>query len=372
MPRAALLTAPGRPLEVVDLDLTAPRAGEVRVRIAACGICHSDLHVQQSGLPNLLFPCVLGHEASGVVEEIGPDVDHLAVGDHVILTVIPQCGKCAFCLRGQRTLCTNTSVLYSGVALDGTARFSHAGRGVGQMAGLGAYSEEVVVPAISAVRIDVEMPLLPAALIGCGVVSGFGAVTHVAALTAGQTIAVIGTGGLGLSAVQAARIAGAGRIIAIDLKAGKLELARSVGATDVIDASAGDPAKQVEDLLGGDGVDVTCDFVVNHATVGQALAMTRPGGVTVITGFGDRTVELPVTPFIRAGRTLKGNYMGMADFGRDFPKLVRWYQEGTLQLDAMIGQTFSLDDVNAALAAAHDGEAARAVLVLDEKQRAGG
>lgn len=362
MTKAVVLPHPGAPLELCDVSLADPRTDEIRVRIAAAGICHSDLHVAERGLPTLDGPIVLGHEASGEVVQVGDGVTTLEVGDHVVLSVVPQCGTCEDCVSGYPTLCTG------GVGFrpnsDGSSRLTLDGRKLGQLSGIGGWSEEVVVSQVSAVKIDPSMPLVQAALIGCGVVTGFGAVKNVAGLKPGQTMAVLGCGGLGLNAIQAGRLAGAARIVAIDAQPAKLDLAAQFGATDLIDATAGDVIGQLAELTRGRGVDATFDFVVTRETSRQALSMARRGGVTVLTGFAAELLEFTVSDIIRAGRTVKGNFMGMGWFHEDFAHLVDAYLDGRLLLDQMISSRADIADFQRAVESSRSGSVARSVLIM--------
>lgn len=365
MPRAVLMTEPGRPLTVEDVDVADPGPGELRVRIAASGVCHSDVHVFESGAATIPKPVVLGHEAAGEILQVGPGTDNFAVGDHVVLCVFPQCGVCTFCMTGYPTLCDAKAKLAGATMMDGTTRLSLNGQPVWQMAGLGTYCEETIVSALSAVVIDPSMPLVSAALLGCGVVTGYGAVTNVGNVGRGDTVAITGCGGLGLNAIQASRIVGADRIIAIDRVAGKLRAAKTLGATDIVDASAGDAVEQVRQLTGGLGVHVALDFVGVAKTAADALAMTRRGGTAVLTGLAEPIMEFSINELVRAGRQIKGNLMGMGWFRDEFPKLVRLYQEGQLKLDELVSKRLDLTEVDLAFAAMSDGDVARSVLVMN-------
>jgi S-(hydroxymethyl)glutathione dehydrogenase/alcohol dehydrogenase len=364
MPRAVVLTKPGTPLRVEDLSLADPRQDQMRIRLSAAGVCHSDLHVYEAGAATMHVPIVLGHEGAGEVLEVGPGVTDVEVGDHVVLCVMPQCGKCPSCVRGQPTLCATYPKTLGGALPDGTFPLALEGQAVGQMAGIGCWSEEAVVHRLSAVKIDKSIPLISAALLGCAVVTGFGAVAHVARVGAGDTMAVIGCGGVGLNAVQAGRIAGAERIIAVDVNATKLRLALGFGATDLVESSEGDPVEQVRALTGGDGTTFTFDFVGSASTARSALPMTRRGGTVVFTGLASPDLTFSVNDLIRAGRTVKGNMMGMSEFRSEYPYLVRLYHEGLLQLDQLVSMRLRLDQVHDAFDAMQRGDVARSVLVM--------
>lgn len=353
----------------MDLRLQAPRAGEVAVRMGAAGICASDLAVRTGVLPSPL-PLVLGHEGAGVVDEVGPGVDHLAVGDHVAVCAMPQCGQCYRCARGQTGLCEQgDGVLLTGALLDGTARFStHDGVAVGQFVAAGTFAERVVVPAISVVRIPTDIPFGPASLLGCAVLTGVGAALNTASIRVGDTVVVIGCGAVGLSAIQGARLAGAGRIVAVDLLPAKLDLARAVGATDVVPAGEADVLVAVQDLTAGRGADVTIEAVGAQVTVDQAIRVTGKGGEVVFVGVGPPETRIDVPQFrglVGTAKTFKGCLFGSADIHRDIPRLVQHYRTGGLQLDLLVSRAFGLGAINEGLAAVAAGEVISAVVHLN-------
>jgi S-(hydroxymethyl)glutathione dehydrogenase / alcohol dehydrogenase len=353
----------GVPLEVERLEISGPGPDEIRVRLAASGVCHSDLHVYEAGAPNMHLPLVLGHEGAGEVIGVGADVDEFGVGDHVVLCTVPQCGRCTYCRSGMPTLCVTYPKTVAGTLPDGSMPLSLGGNPVGQMAGLGCWSEEAVVHRLSAVKIDGAMPFASAALLGCGVVTGFGAVANVAHVQPGDSMTVIGCGGLGLSAVQAGRIAGAEQIIAVDVNQRKLEMARTFGATDVVDAASGDQVQHVRELTGGLGTTFAFDFVGTAQSARAALATARRGGTLVMTGLGSPELAFDVNDLIRAGRTIKGNLMGMGDFRAGYARLVALYQGGLLQLDELVSQRLDLDQVQMAFDAMAEGDVARSVFI---------
>jgi Zn-dependent alcohol dehydrogenase len=332
--------------------------------VDAAGVCHSDLHVYEAGAATMHVPIVLGHEGAGEVLETGPNVTEFQPGDHVVLCVMPQCGTCPSCVRGQPTLCTTYPKTLGGSLPDGTFPLTRDTEPVGQMAGIGCWSEEAVVHRLSAVKIDKSIPLISAAVLGCAVVTGFGAVANVARVAGDDTMAVIGCGGVGLNAVQAGRIAGAERIIAVDINASKLRLASAFGATDLVDSSQADPVEQVRELTGGHGTTFTFDFVGSLATTRSALPMTRRGGTVVCTGLANPDMTFSVNDLIRAGRTIKGNMMGMAEFRSEYPKLIRLYNEGLLLLDQLVSMRLKLDQVHDAFDAMQGGDVARSVLTM--------
>ena len=367
MGKAAVLTALQAPLEIRDdVEHEAPHAGELKIRLAASGVCHSDMSVQNGTIP-LGPPMVLGHEGAGVVEEVGSGVTGFEVGDHVVLTFVPNCQECFFCQRNQGYLCEKSSMQMMGGLLDGTTRMTSQGHALKQMALCGTFSEVAVVPAISAVRIDKDVPLKIAALLGCGVQTGVGAATNTADIRKGDTVAVVGCGGVGLNVVQGARIAGAERIIAIDMNDTKLRLAESFGATDTINASDGDPVAQVQALTGGRGADVAFEVIGLQSTIEQSMAMTRSGGETVLVGVPRLDVNLVFNPAFGAiytAKTLKGCWYGSSNVSTEIPKLLALYQSGELKLDELISREIKLDEVNEAFDAMKGGEVARSVIVF--------
>jgi S-(hydroxymethyl)glutathione dehydrogenase / alcohol dehydrogenase len=362
VPKAVILTGP-EALRLETLSLAPPGPDQIRVRLAAAGVCHSDLHIYHAGAPNMKLPLVLGHEGAGEVIELGAGVDDFAVGDHVVLCTMPQCGECWWCRHGQATLCRTFSQTLTGTLPDGSQPLSMAGTAVGQMAGIGCWSEEAVVHRLSAVKIDRTMPLTSAALLGCAVVTGFGAVANSARVAQGDTMTVVGCGGVGLNAIQAGRIAQAERIIAVDVNAKKLQLAAELGATDVVDSSQADPVEQVYALTGGEGTGFAFDFVGTTDTALSALRMTRRGGTFVLTGLAHSEFTFPVNDLIRSGRTIKGNTMGMGAFSVEYPKLVDLYSRGLLRLDELVSLQLPLSKVDEAFTAIEHGDVARSVLV---------
>jgi S-(hydroxymethyl)glutathione dehydrogenase / alcohol dehydrogenase len=365
MLKAAICTAVGSPLEIVDLDLDDPKAGEVRIELGASGVCHSDLSVTNGTLP-IALPVVLGHEGAGTITEIGEGVDNLKVGDHVVISWVPQCGHCYFCEHDQGELCESGSMAaMSGGLLDMTPRFSRDGSPIFHMAASGTFAEETVVPAIGAVKIDDSIPIDAAALIGCGVLTGFGAAVNTASIRQGDTVAVIGCGGVGLNTIQGAKHAGAERIIAVDMVDGKLDHAKQFGATDLVNAGSGDAVAQVMELTGQRGADVAFEVIGLGPTIEQALQMTRRGGQAVIVGVPKFDVQLTLTPamdLLVNEKQIRGCWYGSSNVHSDVPKLARLYTEGELMLDELISREISLDQVNEALDNMGSGEIARSVI----------
>jgi S-(hydroxymethyl)glutathione dehydrogenase/alcohol dehydrogenase len=367
MPRAMVLTGLDRPLVLrEDVEVDEPRAGEVRIRVAACGVCRSDLSMQDGTMP-IPLPAVLGHEASAVVEAVGDGVTDLASGDHVVVSWVPQCGECFFCRRGQPQLCqTSDVVLLAGGQLDGSPRLRLDGAPLFQMSGAGTFSEVTVIPATAAVRIPDDLPLDVAALLGCAVLTGVGAALNTAAVASGDAVAVVGCGGVGLNVVQGARIAGAATIVAVDVNPAKLTAARAFGATAVVDASKVDPVNAVRDLTGQRGADVAFEALGMGATIHQAVDMTRRGGQAVLVGIPGLDVMLSLPAMLGVvlqERTIRGCWYGSSDIRRDIPRLVQLYRDGSLLLDELVSRRIQLSEVNDAFDAMKGGEVTRSVIV---------
>ncbi|MDQ3944716.1 MAG: Zn-dependent alcohol dehydrogenase [Actinomycetota bacterium] len=367
MHRAAVLTGIGNPLEIRDdVETAAPRTGEVKIRVAASGVCHSDLSVQNGTIMSPL-PCVLGHEGAGEIVEVGEGVSGVAVGDHVVLSWVPQCGECFFCLRGQRHLCEKGSIgAITGGMLDGTTRLTSKGAPLFQMAGTGTFSEYIVMPAIGVVKIDPDVDLRVGALIGCGVLTGVGAALNTARIHEGDTVAVIGCGGVGLNVIQGARVAGAAEVIAVDTAPAKLGMAKAFGATGSVDASAGNAVSGVMDATGQRGADVVFEVVGMGPTIEQAITMTRRGGQTVLVGVPRMDVMVTVPAFIGmvlAEKTISGCWYGSSDVSRDVPRIINLWREGRLKLEELISREISLEGVEDAFEAMGTGEVARSVIV---------
>ena len=365
MPKAAVCPAVNEPLEVVDVTLDGPKDGEVRVRLGASGVCHSDLSVVNGTLLSPL-PSVLGHEGAGVVEAVGADVTSVEPGDHVVLSFVPQCGTCYMCTHDTPEMCeTGFLAMAMGAQLDMTPRFARNGAPLHQMSALGTFSEELVCPEISTVKIDGDVPFTRAALIGCGVLTGFGAAANTADIKKGDTVAVIGCGGVGLNAIQGAKWKGAERIIAIDRFDSKLDMAKQFGATDLVNAGNGDPVAQVQELTGGRGVDVSFEVIGLKDTVQQAFAMARRGGQAIIVGVPkmEQTMEIPIAMELLVNeKQVRGSWYGSSDVKRDVPRLIELYKDGTLKLDELVSRTIGLDGINDAFRAMEAGEVARSVV----------
>ncbi|HET6795189.1 MAG TPA: Zn-dependent alcohol dehydrogenase [Acidimicrobiales bacterium] len=360
--RAAVLNAIPADLDIEDIELDGPGPREVLVRTVAAGVCHSDLHFVE-GKYRTATPTVMGHESAGVVEAVGDQVDHVAPGDHVIACLSLFCGQCEYCLSGQPFLCARSGLRRPA---EGRPRLSRGGTPVGQFADLGGYAEAMLVHQNAVVKIRPDMPLDRAALIGCGVTTGLGAVFRTAAVEPGETVAVVGCGGIGLNCVQGAFIAGASRIVAVDVVPSKLELARQFGATDLVDASEGDPVARVQELTGG-GVHHAFEAIGLAQTAAQAFAMARRGGSATIIGMiplGEQ-VTLPGAQFL-SGKRIQGSVMGSNRFRVDMPRYVELYMQGRLKLDELISARIELGKINDAFAAMKAGSVARSVIVFDQ------
>lgn len=359
--RAAVLnTSPGS-LEIEEIAISSPGRNEVLVRTTAAGLCHSDLHLME-GMAIGGLPMVLGHESAGIVEAVGSDVTYVKPGDRVITCLSVFCGQCEFCLTGRPNLCLHETTRRGP---DQPPRLSRDGAPVSQFVDLGSFAEQMLVHENGVVKIPDGIPFEAAALIGCGVTTGLGAVFNTAAVRPGDTVAVIGCGGVGLAAVQGARIASANRIVAVDLSASKLEMARGFGATDLVDASAGDAVEQVLELTGG-GVDHAFECIGLTTTAEQAFGMLKRGGTATVVGvIAKGNVSIPGRDLLGEKR-LQGSLMGSNRFRLDAPKYVDMYLTGRLKLDEMVSARIRLDDVNAGFEAMKAGEVARSVIVFDQ------
>jgi len=361
--RAAVMRANKAPLELEEVRIDDPGPGEVLVRTAASGICHSDLHVIEGHLP-VPPPCILGHEPAGVVEAVGPGVADFAPGDHVIGCITSWCGVCKFCTEGRPYLCPTQ---YTGRPGGSRPRLaSPGGDPIGQFANLSSFAEKMLCPERSLVKIRDDMPLDRASLIGCGVTTGLGAALNTVHIPAGASAVIVGCGGVGLAAIQGARIVGASRIIAVDAQPWKFDLARKLGATDCIDATAGDPVAAVQALTGG-GADFAFECIGLVPTVQQTLAMTGRGGTAVLVGVVPITELVPISAadLVLQEKKVTGSYMGSNRFRFDMPRYVDFYLDGRLLLDEMISSRIALEEVNEAFDRMRKGEAARQVIVFD-------
>ena len=367
MAKAAVYTMMDQPLEIRDdVEVEAPHAGELKIRMSASGVCHSDLSVV-NGTIALPPGTILGHEGAGVVEEIGEGVTGFEVGDHIIISWVPQCGDCFFCKKEQGYLCENANnAIGIGAMLDGTTRATSKGSPLYQMSAVGTFAEVSIIPAISAVKIDKDVDMRVAALIGCGVLTGVGAALNTADIKPGDTVAVLGCGGVGLNVIQGARIAGATTIIAIDMSETKLALAKQFGATHTVNASQGDAVSGVMNLTENRGADVAFEVIGLKATIDQTINMTRRGGETVLVGVPRMDVVIEIPGFfglVLQDKKIKGCWYGSSNVQKDVPKLVALYKAGELKLEELISAEITLDQVNEAFEVMKGGEVARSVIV---------
>lgn len=362
---AAVFYAPHTPFTVEPLDLQPPQAGEVLVKMAAAGVCHSDWHLM-TGATNHPLPVVPGHEGAGVVEAVGAGVAHIKPGDHVALNWAPSCGHCFYCLRGRPSLCqTYVEPIWAGTMLDGTTRLTKNGEPVYHFSALACFADYVVVPDVCCVPLPKAVPFEIAALIGCAVTTGVGAVLNTAKVEPGSSVVVIGAGGVGLSVIMGAKLAGAAQIIALDAHEAKGDLALAFGATDFL-LNRPETNDAVRGMTGGRGADYVFEAVGIPALQEQSLELTRPGGTAVLVGIspmGSGT-NLPGAILTRQEKTVTGSYYGTANTARDFPLYADLYQKGKLDLDRLISKKYPLEKINEAYADMLSGEVARGVLVF--------
>ncbi len=364
--KAAVLFEVGRKLEVCEVDVAGPQAGEVLIRMAAGGVCHSDLHVMTGHLVAAL-PAILGHEGSGVVADVGPGVTSVRPGDHVIPLWRLSCGECEYCTGGRPALCpAGTSIRMTGRLSDGTTRFRLGGTEIKHFAGVSSFSEYSVVPEKAVLKIPKDLPLDRAALFGCAVITGVGAAINAARVKPGSSVAIFGTGGVGLNVVQGAALAGAEKIIAVDLLDNKLEFARRFGATHTVNATAGNPVEQIRALTGGRGVDYAFEVVGLPATMRQAYDSLAKRGMAVVIGVTPMTeeVSVPVMSLVFEERVLTGSLYGSASPRNDIPRLIDLYRAGKLKIDELLTRAYPFEEINEAYAALERGEVARSVVTF--------
>ncbi len=362
--RAAVMYDYHSPLQVETVDLVDPADDQIVVKIAACGVCHTDLSVTQALLP-YPPPVVLGHEAAGVIEEVGKGVRHLKVGDHVVLSCVPNCGHCAYCRAGQTHLCdTGIKVAMEGADIG----FRKDGNDIARFCGLGGFAEHTVIQAGAAIPIPKDIPLDRACLVGCAVVTGVGAAINTAKIQPGQTVAVFGSGGIGLNVIQGAALAGAARIIAVDRLPKKLEWATKFGATDIIDASSKDvdAAEEIRALTGGLGVDVAFEAIGVPEVMLQAFLSVKRGGRAVVVGVAGFGVDVNIPACLLAleERSLVGSLYGGSEMSRDVPRFLELYQRGKLKLDELVSRRVPFDEINSAFQSMERGEVARSVVIF--------
>lgn len=367
--RAAVIYAPKEPLRIEELEIDEPKTGEVRVKMAAVGLCHSDYHVVAGDRPVAMMPMALGHEGAGIVESVGPGVTRIKPCDHVVLTFIPSCGKCRWCVSGMSHACVLGAGLAKGPQVDGTYRLRNKdGQNVGQFCMLGAFSEYVIANQDSVCVIDKSYPLDVACLVGCGVAGGFGAAVHRAQVTPGSSVLVIGVGGVGMNVVQGARASSATTIIAADMVDQKLAWAKGFGATHVVNPNKEDLVARVMEITNGAGVDFAFEAISSPATIGQAFAATGKCGTVVVIGLTPATFDsIPISPLslVLTQKTLMGTLYGASNPQVEIPRLLNLYRHGLLKLDELVTKTYSLDEINAGYADMLAGKNIRGVVRFD-------
>ncbi|WP_214408109.1 NDMA-dependent alcohol dehydrogenase [Pseudonocardia lacus] len=369
--KGALLWEPGTKSgwSVEEIELDPPKRGEVLLKLAASGLCHSDAHLDTGDIPLPFAPVLGGHEGAGVVQEVGPEVHDLQPGDHVVTTFLPSCGTCRWCSSGMGSMCDVGAGVLGGKAPDGTNRIHSGGKPVGAMSFLGTFSPYVVAPITGVIKIDKDIPLDKAALIGCGVPTGWGSAVHAAGTEVGDTVVVVGTGGVGVNAVQGARLAGASTIVAVDPVAFKREMAEELGATH-----SASSLEEATELVRGLTVGVMADRVILTAGVGYGNLvgpcgfLTRKGGTLVITSAAPALqgqVDLNLLDFVMSGKRLQGSLYGSCNARVDVPKLIELYRRGDLELDRLVTRTYALEEINQGFADMDAGRNIRGVILFD-------
>ena len=365
--RAAVAFAAGKPLEIVEVDLEGPRAGEVLIEIKATGVCHTDAFTLSGDDPEGAFPAILGHEGAGVVVEVGPGVKSLKVGDTVIPLYTPECRECEYCLHPRTNLCQAIrSTQGKGLMPDGTSRFSFEGKPILHYMGCSTFSNYTVLPEIAVAKVRSDAPFDKICYIGCGVTTGIGAVVFQAKVQPGSTVAVFGLGGIGLNVIQGARMIGADRIIGVDTNPAKAVLARQFGMTDFVNPKEVDDVTAEIIAMTKGGVDYSFECIGNVKTMRQALECTHKGwGESFIIGVAGAGQEISTRPFqLVTGRSWRGSAFGGARGRTDVPKIVDWYMNGKISIDPLITHTMPLEDINKAFDLMHAGESIRSVILF--------
>ncbi|WP_275411026.1 S-(hydroxymethyl)glutathione dehydrogenase/class III alcohol dehydrogenase [Jeongeupia naejangsanensis] len=364
--RAAVAWGPNEPLTIEEVDLQLPQKGEVLVRIVASGVCHTDAYTLSGMDSEGVFPAILGHEGAGLVEAVGEGVSSVAVGDHVIPLYTPECGECKFCKSGKTNLCQAIRATQGkGLMPDGTTRFSKDGKPIYHYMGTSTFSEYTVLPEIALAKINKAAPLEEVCLLGCGVTTGMGAVMNTAKVKAGDTVAIFGLGGIGLSAVIGAKMAGASRIIGIDINTSKFDLAKQLGATDLINPNEFDqPIQDVIVAMTDGGVDFSFECIGNVKVMRSALECCHKGwGESVIIGVAGAGEEISTRPFqLVTGRVWRGSAFGGVRGRSELPDYVERYLKGEFHLDDFITHTMPLEDINTAFELMHEGKSIRSVI----------
>ncbi|MBW8755808.1 MAG: S-(hydroxymethyl)glutathione dehydrogenase/class III alcohol dehydrogenase [Sphingomonadales bacterium] len=366
--RAAVAFAPKQPLEIVELDLDGPRAGEVLIEIMATGICHTDAYTLDGLDSEGLFPSVLGHEGAGIVREVGASVTSVAPGDHVIPLYTPECRQCKACLSGKTNLCTAIRATQGqGLMPDGTSRFSYKGGAIFHYMGCSTFSNFTVLPEIAVAKIRQDAPFQTSCYVGCGVTTGVGAVINTAKVRPGENVVVFGLGGIGLNVIQGAKLAGAGPIVGVDINPAREDWGRRFGMTHFVDArgkAGGEVIFEVQQLTDG-GADYSFDCTGNTEVMRQALECCHRGwGQSIIIGVAEAGKEIATRPFqLVTGRVWKGTAFGGAKGRTDVPKIVDWYMNGKIAIDPMITHVLTLDEINKGFDLMHAGESIRSVVV---------
>ncbi|MBU1154963.1 MAG: Zn-dependent alcohol dehydrogenase [Proteobacteria bacterium] len=364
--KAAVLYEYKQPLIIEELDLDGPKQGEVLVEIKAAGLCHTDLSIMRGVYTVPPTPCVIGHEGAGIVREVGPGVEKFKVGDHVVGIWVPSCGQCYYCQRNQPYLCVQRDLTRAGTMLDGTTRLTKGGKAIYNMTGLGTFKQFTVVAQQSLLRIEDSIPFEVAALTGCGVITGVGAVLNTADVEPGSSVAVLGIGGVGVNVIQGAVLAAATKIIAIDLLDNKLEQAVKMGATHTINASRENAQEKVMEITGGIGVDYAFDVVGGSKGSEIALSLIRRGGSSVIIAVPsiEQKAVVPLTEFVITEKKLMGCYYGSSNLNSDMQTLLDLYKMGRLKVEELISDRYSLDDINQGFDDLIAGKNLRGVVIM--------
>ncbi len=366
--QAAVLCEPRKPMRLEQVEVLPPQRGEVTVRMKAAGVCHSDYHVMCGDLA-MPMPIILGHEGAGIVEDVGEGVTEIVVGDHVILMWRGPCGRCEYCANGRPALCDQgTAMRFNGTMPDGTVRFRNsAGETIRHYAGVSAFSSLATMPEASVVKIPKTFPFTKAALIGCGVITGVGAVMNAAEVRYGSTVAVFGTGGIGLNIVQGAKLVGAREIIAIDIHDHKLADARAFGATETINSRTTEPVGAIKALTAGKGVDYAFEAVGDPDLIAHAFDATKKGGRCVVVGISraDARAPINVNQLVYAEKSLIGSLYGTARPRQDLLTLMQMHESGKLMLDELVTRTWRLEEINEAYAELVAGKVRRSLIVWD-------